>query len=397
MFTEWKLSPFDVFCLGMTIKGAWIYRSAPDPSRLEESLGGILRRYPLLTGRYDAARKAVVWDRTPDTEGFLSEVDAPGHKCSEDMYKLVPQYNTDDFKKGKCPAFHAWYIRLDDGVAVVAQGAHAVMDGCTFYNLIKEWALLTCSGKTSRSMTVDQGLLPGTTAFSREETVQKVTEAQWVKLGMKDLLRMVLNGIRYGSKDRFSIEVSQEQLGRLREETGAGTNAVLCALAVDMLHKASEKAGKRKCGDYTLLEVADLRGRACGIGEDFFGNFSQAVVMGRFSPGTPARAIREAAGKALAPERLDMTVRLSFCVNGYALPYFFFNASSMNTPSLDLIYINNQLRLKAWDTDFGCGLPLRVQQAELEDMVKFWQSSQDGPVEIIFTGAAAKLLKKYHG
>ena len=69
----------------------------------------------------------------------------------------------------------------------------------------------------------------------------------------------------------------------------------------------------------------------------------------------------------------------------------------MNTPSLDLIYINNQLRLKAWDTDFGCGLPLRVQQAELEDMVKFWQSSQDGPVEIIFTGAAAKLLKKYHG
>ena len=44
------------------------------------------------------------------------------------------------------------------------------------------------------------------------------------------------------------------------------------------------------------------------------------------------------------------------------------------------------------EIEFGTGLPLRVQQAMLPDMIKIWQSRSNGPVEIIFSGYAAKTM-----
>ena len=44
----WKLSTFDLFSLGMTIKGAWTYRELPDASVLQASLDAVLQPYPQL-------------------------------------------------------------------------------------------------------------------------------------------------------------------------------------------------------------------------------------------------------------------------------------------------------------------------------------------------------------
>ena len=66
----------------------------------------------------------------------------------------------------------------------------------------------------------------------------------------------------------------------------------------------------------------------------------------------------------------------------------------MNSPDPDLFYVNNQLKLKACEVDFGTGLPLRAQQAMLPDMIKIWQSEYGGPVQIIYGGYAAKIMRR---
>ena len=93
-------------------------------------------------------------------------------------------------------------------------------------------------------------------------------------------------------------------------------------------------------------------------------------------------------------DALSENVQLSTSSSLYGLPYFMFDASDMNSPDPKLFYVNNQLKMKADRVDFGTGMPLRVQQAMLPDMIKFWQPEPGGPVQIIYGGYAAKIMKR---
>ena len=101
----------------------------------------------------------------------------------------------------------------------------------------------------------------------------------------------------------------------------AALDSVLCHYATGKL--LEKLPGKER---FTLLEVADLRGRACNVPDGF--------------------------------------------------------------------YVNNQLKFKACELNFGTGKPLRVQQAMLPDMIKFWQEEPDGPVQIIYGGFASKIMRR---
>ena len=39
----WKLTSFDLFCLDMVIKGAWVYKNLPDAQALQTSLDAVLK------------------------------------------------------------------------------------------------------------------------------------------------------------------------------------------------------------------------------------------------------------------------------------------------------------------------------------------------------------------
>ena len=385
----WTLTNFDTFSLGMTIKGAWIYRELPDAAELQDSLNTVLRPYPLLLGRYDDKQKAMVWNGDePSIE--LVELDCSGHSVSEDMYSLVPGFNINGFKSGKSRALEAYRIKLDDGAAIVVQGAHALMDGATFNRIISDWGKVT-SGKTFETMTVNQDLVPSADALSKEQTASRVQELGWSTIGFKSILKMLFNALTMKLiKKTFTIKVSQDELARMREESGAGTNAVLCHLAVS---KLLEKLPSKE--KFTLLEVADLRGRACGIPEDFFGNCSQPVIIGEFGRDVTACDIQKAASSALKNvEGISENMQLSASSSKYGLPYFMFDASDMNSPDPNLFYVNNQLKFKACEFEFGSGQPLRAQQAMLPDMIKFWQEQPGGPIQIVYGGFASRIMRR---
>lgn len=385
----WKLTSFDLFSLGMTIKGAWIYKELPDTPVMRASLDKVLRPYPQLLGRYDARQKSVLWDGQ-EKSIELVELDRREHSVVEDMYGLVPKFNINGFKAGKSQALEAYRITLGDGAAVVLQGAHALMDGYTFYRIAGDWGKMT-SGTPVEAMTVDQDLLPDAGALTKEQALSRVQQLGWSRIELKSLFRMLFNMATMKLiRDTCTLEVSQDELSRLREESGAGTNAVLCRFAISRL---MEKFPAKE--RFTLIEVADLRGRACNVPEGFCGNFSQAVIIGEFGRDATAADIQKAASARLNDkDALSENVQLSASSSLYGLPYFMFDASDMNSPDPKLFYVNSQLKMKADRVDFGTGMPLRVQQAMLPDMIKFWQPEPGGPVQIIYGGYAAKIMKR---
>ena len=385
----WKLTYFDLFSLGMTIKGAWIYRELPEAKVLQASLDAVLKPYPQLLGKYDEKQKAMLWTGQEEPVRLV-EIDRKGHSVAEDMYTLIPKFNTGSFKAGKSRALEAYRITLDDGAAIVLQGAHALMDGATFYRIAGDWGKLT-SGIPVEAMTVDQGLIPDPDALTKEQALVRVQELGWSKIEFKSIFKMLFNAATMKLiKDTCILELSQEEISRMREEAGAGTNAVLCHFAtVKLLEKLPAKER------FTLLEVADLRGRACGMPEGFCGNFSQPAVIGEFGRNVTAADIQKAASAILNDkEALSENVQLTASSNRYGLPYFMFDASDINSPDPELFYVNNQLKMKACEVDFGTGLPLKAQQAMLPDMIKFWQPKAGGPVQIIYGGYAAKIMRR---
>ena len=385
----WKLTYFDQFSLGMVIKGAWIYKELHEASALQASLDAVLQPYPQLLGRYDEKLKSILW--TGQEEPIkLIEIDCGGHSVSEDMYTLVPEFNTNNFKAGKSRALEAYRITLDDGAAIVLQGAHALMDGASFYRIAGDWGKLT-SGIPVEPMAVDQNLIPDADTLTKEQTLSRVQELGWSQIGFKSIFRMLFNMATMKLiKRTYTLEVSQDEISRMRDESGVGTNAVLCHFA------ASKLLEKLPAKDrFTLLEVSDLRGRASNVPEDFCGNFSQPAVIGEFGRDFTAADIQKAASVILNDrERLSENVQLSVSSSRYGLPYFLFDASDMNSPDPKLFYVNNQLKFKACEYDFGTGKPIRAQQAMLPDMIKFWQAEPGGPVQIIYGGFASKIMTR---
>ena len=395
---QWRLSSFDAFCLGMTIKGAWIYRSLPDFDTLKAALVKVLAEYPVLRGRYEEASKSIIWDSESIPDPVFETVDASSTSISDirgiQAYKLVKEYDVKAFKNGKNEAFSASLVKLKDGAALVVQCAHAALDGNSFYKLIGQWASVT-KGESITPMVVDQSLLPDPTALPKEKVEKRILELGWPKIGLKSVVKMIFNAVRMAKiKDTVNIDISQEEISALRDAASVRSNAALCAIAMKKLLKYYPN---RKT--FLLAEVADLRNRVDGIPDSFCGNISQSLILpGRFTSDSSleelASDIQKKLDLCLDNKIMDENTRLSLASSEYSLPYFPFDASKMNCPNPELFYINNQLKFRANEIDFGQGIPEYAVPNDLADMVKFWQPVSGGPVQVIFAGYLAKKIKE---
>lgn len=399
MKRTWPLTSFDTFCLGMNIKSAWLYDKVPDFDKMKSALAKIASMYPHLDGRYNEETKSVIWDDGSKPELPFDTLDIRGYSVSQLSgnaslaWSLVKPYDVKGFKKGLAPAFSATLGYLKDGCILYIQAAHATMDAHAFYSLADQWAALY-RGEEVSAMTVDQSLIPAEDAYSKEETIRLVQQKGWAMMNFKKVIKMLVGLVRNNSiKKTTVIEVSQEEISEMKAASGAGANACLAAVTV---RKMAERLPEKK--SFKLLFTADLRGRVTGIGEDFFGNISQPVVLGNEvdvenDVVSAAVQIGKQLKDVMASGEVEENIRLSQCSANYSLPYVPFDASDMNCPGNGTIYINNFLKFRANELDWGLGLPSYTFANELTDMVKFWQPAAGGPVQIIFGGYAAKLMK----
>lgn len=399
MTQHWQLSHFDSFTLGMIIKGAWIYKQAPDFEKMKSSLSSIADMYPQLRGKFTEKGKAIVWDDQDRSDLQFTTVDLKKYSTADLAgnakltWSLVKMFDIKGFKEGSIEVFNATLAYLKDGAVLYVQCAHAAMDGQSFYSLIGQWASLY-KGEAVEPLTVNQDLLPKKDALSKEETIKKAQENGWIIIGFKKLIKMLWSLVRNNRiTDTTIIEVPQEKIAKLKEMSGTGTNAVLSAIT---LRQFSEHLPKRQ--KFTFLYVADLRGHYPGIDSTFFGNISQPVVAGSVdvidNDAVIAQTLDKNLKDVLSSGKAAENVVLSQCASHYGLPYFYFDASDMNCSNPGSIYINNQLKFRACELDWGHGMPLYAFPNDLTDMVKFWQAEPGGPVQIIFGGLAGKLMRK---
>ncbi len=392
MIKYWKLSRLDSFCLSMTIKGAWTFKSLPSFHLLKDALVQLISYYPQLNGTYDRKLKSVVYEDQSLTDVDFWEKECFAHLCSENPYQLVPDYDIKGFKSGRVKAIRAWLLHLKDGDVLVVQGAHALMDGFTFYNLIKQWGELV-RGKSIIPMVVDQSVLPSYDRWTKEEVLHRVVDAGWVKMTLSRIVKSLYYTYKsFSIKKQVIVEVTQEDIVSLKAKTGVGTNAVLCAIASEKLLE-----WKHDLEDFSILLVSEKRKLVENVPENFFGNFSQPLQpIGPYNRSLTvedlAICIQNDVRAAMKKDRNDEIMSLTEHASHYRLPYNYFDPSQMNGPNPQLIAINNQLSLPAHDVDFGMGQPLRVEEAELSDFIKFWQPVPGGAVQIIFRGYAAKIL-----
>lgn len=392
---EWKLTSFDLFCLNMIIKGAWVYETAPDAAKLQDALRKLHTYYPQLGGYYNEDQKAVLYDETKAVEPDFKAIDLSQYSCSQIAgnpklaWSLVKEYDIKGFKKGTVLPLSAVLATLKDGSVLYVRCAHALMDAHSFYGLMKQWAALY-KDEEIVPMVVDQSLLPEQDALTKEETIAKVIENKWAKMGLSSLFTIIWDNIKAKAvKEPLTMEVSQEEIAKLKAATGAGANAVLSAIASEAVLKGSPNRTS-----FELLTTADLRGRFPGIDISFFGNCSQPFVCAdEIQAGTleqMARAIEKGNKAVLDSDIIETNTRLTMCSSHYSLPYYYFDAAKMCGVSPGYFYVNNQLKFRACELDFGTGLPLYAFPNQLPDAIKFWQPVAGGPVQIIFDGLITK-------
>lgn len=192
----WKLSSSDLFSLGLTIKGAWIYEIMPEVGKLKEALAHIAATYPYLAGRYNPQTKAMEWDENAVGTIPFEEIDGTGHSMADVCdnpklaWSIVKPFDINNFKKGNSQPFAVTLAHLSDGYVLYVQAAHALMDADTFYTIIGQWADL-CKGNDITPMVLDQSVLPSPDAWSKEETLSKIIQQGWAKIGLKQILKML--------------------------------------------------------------------------------------------------------------------------------------------------------------------------------------------------------------
>lgn len=399
MTKKWKLTSLDLFSLNMVIRGTWIYRQMPDVEGMRESLKQLIRTYPHLTGHYNEKEKAIVWESDYSDEPSLETATNTDYSVSELAgnisltRSLVRDYDIKAFMKGRNMPFAASLVKVKDGAVLVVQCAHATMDGYSYYHLIQQWAALT-RGESIQPMTIDQNQIPKKDAFTKAETLEQVQQSEWVKMKPTRLIKMLWNLFRMKFvKDTYTQEITQEEIARLKQQSGAGTHAVLCAIAAKELKSRSTQTDAFK-----VISVANLRGHVWGISENLMGNLSQPFITRDFLSSNLdvtllARAIQQQNDTVLQSDTIDRNLRLTLCSSHYGLPYVSFDPSEMFSPQPSNLYINNQLQFRACELDFGQGLPLYTFPSELPDTVKFWQPVSGGPVQILYSGYPARMLK----
>lgn len=400
MKRAWKLTHLDNFSLWMIIKGAWLYDTAPDFDKMKSSLQELIKTYPIMDGYYDKAKGAMIYDdEAPVGKANFVRIERKDLKAADVIgknrmvYTLIPPIDVKAFKNGKAKPFKAALVILSDSALLLIQCAHAVMDAHTYYNFIHQWIALY-NGETITPMTIDQGLLPRKDAMSKEDAIASAKAYNWPKIQGKSLVRLFCSFIlgKY-AKGTVIYEVSQKEIQERRAATGAGTNAILCAITA---HKFFERMPKKT--QYAVNLTTDVRGRFPGLDDNFWGNCSNAfAVNGTFNAQDDINAnavlIDKAVKESITPEKIEKDLRLTFCASYYKLPYFCVDPVSFMSTKPDAICVNNVLKFRVCELDWGTGLPRYAYPNDLMDMIKFWQPVAGGPVQIIFGSLAGKLMK----
>lgn len=401
---EWKFSVLDRSCLGMVIKGAWIFPYRLDEEALVKSFSVLLGFYPYLAGRVAKGEKIV-----PSGEGIPFTVCEDSGLTTAEAARIPDAVNgfasplkLSSFKKGACPPLSLRLTHLSDGSVLSVQAAHGCMDGSSFYTMMNNWAAL-CRGEEIRPPVTGGTVFVPHEGASKEALVQRAANRGWYRLGWKDLFRGFGAGLGivsvYRSRPLFFPEEKLVELQRRFNSvhgTDFGRGTLLAAVIAKMSLVAAKPEHAERCSQIT---VADLRGRLPGLPAEWVGNAVCNLSTDVFNSGDTLYTIAGKIGGKIremfsegARELEDFMELYIDCI-GYRIPFLPFDLKGMTNRRPTAIYINNFLKFDIYGVDFGAGRPVAALPPDLPDQVRIWPASPDrGGAEVYFTGRLARII-----
>ncbi len=402
----WKFSTLDMSVGDMVIKSVWVFSTRLDTGKMAEGLSVLLERYPFLAGRLKSAQGIDCNNEGVDFDAVeRHDMDVNAVLHSKDIYnEYALRLDMKGFKAGRCAPATFCVTNVGDGSVLAVQMAHICMDGSAFYKMIDEWGVI-CRESVTHFAQSAQHLLPELPFKSKTAVIAEAEKKGWKKLGFKQLFKMITYSMSRNSRlfsapvivDGESIEKAKKHIS---ESSGMkiGTHAILSAVMVKMCMKLNNSHNE----DYSLISVADIRGRYNAIPEGYIGNAVSNIVTPALntenSVSSLAKQIQTNNDRYLSNEDgvLDDYVNLNIYGVKHHIPYLGFDVESMNDKNPKAIYINNQLRFKVYELDFGSGRPYVVIPNDLPDMVKLWPvNDKKGSVMILLRGYVAKKALKY--
>ncbi len=405
----WKFSLLDMACGDMIIKAVWIYNKRLDAELMGEKLSVLLEKYPFLAGRLKSAEGI-----SCSNEGLPLDVVERQDVVIKDVLKSQHVYDDyslrldiKGFKTGKCAPVTVRVTNLRDGAVLAVQMAHICMDGRSLYRMMNEWGRLCCGEDVDIKQDA-QFEFPEIEFKSKPQVTAILEKRNWTKLGFRDLVKMLIYSVSKDSKVSCTpLLIDGDKIKMLKtvasQKTGCeiSANSVLSAVIVKMVMNLNGLNGKR---DYSLLTVADIRGRYKNIDDNYIGNASNNIVTHSLKESCDvfelAKQIQENIGRYTENKDGAMDEYVDLCMNSlkYKLPYVAFDLPEMNSRKPTTVNVNDQHKLQVYDLDFGNGKPVIAFPNDLPDMVKIWPANDGkGSVLLFFKGYLAKNIIRNGG
>ncbi len=400
-------SCIDSVCRPLVINQFWMYGHRLDTGKMKEALHRLLDVYPTLAGRMAAGgilcyNAGVLWEET----------DIPGLRVKEIPRSSIPGgkfsawFDNKSALAGKSPLMSVKISHLQDGTILNVRCSHFCADGRAFYSMLENWAALAKDGRLAGRPVYDGAInqvlaasgLYGKLIASDKKSVCSILEQEGMfRIRSSAISRMMMQKLlridRHLSSPLF---VSGQEIatasGRACNVEGrrAGRNAVLCAMAADLLKRRMGWKGKT----VSIVHTVDHRGRMPGIGMDYMGNASFTIAPMTFSADLPfeemAVRIDEGIKAALSPDIEERYFALYCAMVEKKLPYLPFDLSSVWRFHPTTFIVNNCLKFPIYGIDFGTGAPMFAWPLDFGDPVRFWPAPpEENGVYIYFTGCFA--------
>lgn len=402
----WQYSVLDSACIGMVIKGTWIFPVSLPQELLQSSLSELLNYYPMLAGRalksvgIECSNAGVPF--TVCREGGLTRAEAVAVKDVVDRFSSPLHLKA--FRRGEAAPLSVRLTHLKDGSVLSVHCSHACMDGSAFYTMMDNWARL-CRREPIASPVIMSPVFLPEKDISKESVVERAKRAGWHKVGYKELWQAAVQALPGRGKYRpvylhFSGEFIQALVESFNARHGVryGKHAILSALITKLSLHAGGIEGGRICSQ---ISVADMRGRVPGIPRSVVGNAVFNIAAEPIFPDDSLFSTAEKIDAKLAclfsgdGREAEEFMKLYIDSIGYKIPYVPFDLAGMNGRRPTAVYINDFLKFDLYSLDFGGGRPEAVLPHDLPDQVRIWPSGTAAAgADVYFTGCLAKLIRK---
>ena len=408
---RWTLSLLDKQTMRMNIRGTWIYRDAPSPDALRESLASLLSYYPHLTGRMvdtsyiEYTNAGVPFTTTQNHSISLKDIE----EDQEIVDKLAPTLNAKQVQKGQQAPLQVQLTEIKDAHVLSVIVNHGMMDGNSFYSMMLRWSRLH-RGLEIIPPVLDTSLLPQASDVDKDVLTEQAKELGWRPFSLWKLLWHLPSLIISMRAKRFGpIYWSPENLHMLKqkaiEQSGCQTINTHEALS-SYLSLLFSQRGKKKSNTYTQSVVIDGRGRLEDVPENYVGNISYVIPGATFnredSFGTVAQKMHDAVKPYLSypSKKLTFAMKASLQAVQEKLPLMPFDIVGANITPPREFYINNFSKFPVYDVCFGSAqselVPIRVVPHNLPDLIQFWPTPPaQGGIEVYLNGPLANIMRKH--